>query len=269
MSKDFKKACAESALVVAFMVTVACICALCSLVDRTAGEGVPAKGVPAAERKKEQVAEISKAARPGRKARPTLEGEGLKETEDDRLEDLLDEITDDEDWPRMKKLARSLTAGDEWTEKLSEDAQSNLLDALSDFGAKALPEMVGFLASPYENVREDALNAIDGTLQDMEEKDAAESIAMMARVVTDEDAIAAMLAEIDSFEPENAAAAILGIAKDGTPEFKEALKEELDDLLEREADDPVFAEGEAFGFEKAEAAVLKWLDECREEKKDE
>ena len=195
--------------------------------------------------------------------------ENLKETEDDRLEDLLDEITDGEDWPKMKKLVQSLTARGKRLEALSEDAQSNIVDALSDFGAKALPDIVGFLASQYESVREETLNAIDGVLQEMEEKEASEYIAVMSRAVSDEDAVSAMLADIDSFEPENAATAMLGIAKDGTAAFKLALRDELDDLLDRDLDDPVFREEEEFSFEKAKTAILKWLDERRKEEKDE
>jgi len=170
--------------------------------------------------------------------------------DEDFIEDYITLAQNDEDWQKIKALAEAVFAIDRWHERTSESVQSMLVDALADFMPKSFPEMLGMLGSSYDDVKDDALDEMKQAIEECDdERHAAEMIVSLSKAVDDAAFAEDMVDEIEVFEPDIAAFAMIGILKNGNEIFKKALAEAIEDIT----DQPAATEEAILAWAKAEA----------------
>ena len=171
----------------------------------------------------------------------------LTKRDDDEIVDMIEDAASEDDWTTVKTFADKIFALDNWHTNVSEEVQSALLKALADFMPKSFPELLNLIASSYEDVHDDALDEIKQAIDECDdEAEMANLIVKLSGVIDDEDFIESMVIEIDMFEPDNAATAMIGILKNGSSAFKKALADEIEEITDQK--------------EFSEQAILKWLE---------
>lgn len=171
----------------------------------------------------------------------------LTKRDDEEIADMIEDAASEDDWTTVKAFADKIFALDNWHTNVSEEVQSALLKALADFMPKSFPELLNLIASSYEDVHDDALDEIKQAIDECDdEAEMANLIVKLSGVIDDEDFIESMVIEIDMFEPDNAATAMIGILKNGSCAFKKALADEIEEITDQK--------------EFSEQAILKWLE---------
>ena len=175
----------------------------------------------------------------------------------DTLERFLEYLREKDDWRKMKAVADSLFSIPNWGSKVTEDAQDYVLDAISEYTPKTLPELLGFLESPYEDVREDALDELADSIEESEnEAEMGRLIVQLSQTIEDADFAERMAEHIDMMDDANAAGDTMrGIYEKGNAVFKKALVETFGDIFETE--------------EKVNENITKWVNEQNGEDEDE
>lgn len=169
-----------------------------------------------------------------------------KENSETAIE-MLENAAFEEDWKTVKAVADKMFALKDWQSNVPEEVQDALQTALSNFMPYSFPEMLGLLQSSYEDIREDVLDEIKQVIDDCDDQaEMANLIVKFSGAIDDEDFIDSMIIEIDMFEPENAATAMIGILKNGSSAFKRALANEIEEITDQK--------------ELSEKAILKWLE---------
>jgi len=176
----------------------------------------------------------------------------LEAKDDDSVIELIEDAQVDDDWKTIKKIVDAMLAMDKWQDKVSEDVQDAMVDALSDFMPHSFPEMLSFLGSPYEDIREDVLDEAKQAIDECDDEAmVSKLIVSFSSIVEDKGFIESMIMEIDTLEPKHAASAMIGILKNGNEAFKSALANEIEELTDQ--------------AELTEEAILKWLEEEEKE----
>ena len=108
--------------------------------------------------------------------------------------------------------------------------RKKIVEALSWFGARAIPEMTGFLADENPEVFQMTLDQFEQALSDVSlgDKDRAKIVVLASSVLTDQDALDIIQMEISNMRSSVTADTIYSIAETGTPQAKETLQENLD-----------------------------------------
>ena len=172
-----------------------------------------------------------------RRSRPKVEftedkvAQVLIDNDLDTLERFLDYLREEDDWRKMKMVADSLFSIPGWGSRVSEDAQDHVLDAISEHTPHTLPELLGFLESEYEDVREDALDEIADAIEESEdEKGMCSLISMLSDTVDNLDFAERMIVHMDMMDlTHDVSNAMMHILSKGTPAFKKALSDFLID----------------------------------------
>ena len=173
----------------------------------------------------------------------------------DILDDILRDIAFDEKWSEMSRAVEVLNSIDGWETNVTEETQLSFLSALKDFMPFAAAEIVPFLASSHEEVREMSMSEMTDFIDDSDDDNLIASlIVKLSSLVDDSDFADSLVLKIDNMETEVAALTMLGIIKNGSDTFKKSLAENIEFITEQ--------------TEVSEEAILKWAAEKKTEKTD-
>ena len=155
----------------------------------------------------------------------------------------IQEALDNEDYAAVRaQLEKALASPDP-------ELRSHMIDALSWFGAEALPELTAFLGDKDPDIAEEAANNWQIALSDIEDDTLRASTAQAAMTaLSNKDALAMLATEITMQDDElKIVQALVDIIEEGTPEAVEVARESYEELT-----------GEKWrGIDSAEA----WLQE--------
>ena len=173
--------------------------------------------------------------------------EGTKESIE-QLEEFLQEIAFDEKWKEMSRAYGVLTSISDWHTNVSEEVQAAYISALKDFTPLSIPEVIPFLGSDYEDVKDTAQSEISDFIDDSEDDNLiAGLIVSISSLVEDEDFADRIVLKIDSMDSEIAAITMIGLMRNGTEVIKNSLRENMEFITDQE--------------EMTPEAVLKWAAE--------
>lgn len=173
----------------------------------------------------------------------------------DILDDILRDIAFDEKWSEMSRAVEALNSIDGWQTNVTEETQLSFLSALKDFMPFAAAEIVPFLASSHEEVREMSMSEMMDFIDDSDDDNLIASlIVKLSSLVDDSDFADSLVLKIDNMETEVAALTMLGIMKNGSDTFKKSLSENIEFITEQ--------------TEVSEEAILKWAAEKKTEETD-
>lgn len=174
---------------------------------------------------------------------------GTKESIE-QLEEFLREISFDEKWKEMARACEVLTSVRDWHTNVSEEVQMAYLSALKDFTPLSIPEVIPFLGSDYEDVKDNAQTEISDFIDDSEDDNLiAGLIVSISSLVEDEDFADNLVLRIESMDTEIAALTMIGVMRNGTGVIKNSLKENMEFITDQE--------------EMTPEAVLKWAAESK------
>ena len=166
----------------------------------------------------------------------------------DLLDDILRDIAFDEKWSEMSRAVEVLNSIDGWQTNVTEETQLSFLSALKDFMPFAAAEVVPFLASSHEEVREMSMSEMADFIDDSDDDNLIASlIVKLSSLVDDSDFADSLVLKIDNMETDVAALTMLGIIKNGSDAFKKSLAENIEFITEQ--------------TEVSEEAILKWAVE--------
>ena len=163
--------------------------------------------------------------------------------ENQKLVDMIEEASEKEDLPKLRELASQVLMSD------CVEVRQAIVDALGDFGVKALPELTPFLADGNEDVRESAMNEWSIAIAEIKNDEEKLGIAELAmHVLSDENALEEISGEYIGVDEKLAVESILRIieaggSKEGVAKAKETYE---------------FVTGDEF---TDRAAAEKWLAE--------
>lgn len=179
----------------------------------------------------------------------------------EELERFLDWLREKDDWRKVKSMAEAMFLMKDWRNTVSEDAQELMLDMVSEHTPHTIPELLGFLESAYDDIREDALAEMADAIEDSEdEKGMCSLISMLSDTVDNSEFAERMIEHLDMMDlTHDVSNAMMHILSRGTPAFKRAL---TDFLIDEEYTDRNEKTALANG-------VGKWLSERLEEEADE
>ena len=110
--------------------------------------------------------------------------------------------------------------------------RKRLVEALGWFGARAIPELAGFLADADPEVFQMTLDQFEQALSDVSlgDRDRAKIVKLATSILKDRDALEQMIMEIANMRNSVTGQSIYDVFTDGTPEAKEVLQENLEFL---------------------------------------
>ena len=155
----------------------------------------------------------------------------LMENDIEELERFLDWLREKDDWRKVKSVAEAMYLVKDWRKNVSEDAQDCIMDILTEHTPHTLPELLGFLESAYEDIREDALDEIADAIEESEdEKGMCSLISMLSDTVDNAEFAERMIEHMDMMDlTHDVSNAMMHILSKGTPAFKKALSDFLID----------------------------------------
>lgn len=179
----------------------------------------------------------------------------------EELERFLEWLREKDDWRKVKSMAEAMFLMKDWRNTVSEDAQELMLDMVSEHTPHTIPELLGFLESAYDDIREDALAEMADAIEDSEdEKGMCSLISMLSDTVDNSEFAERMIEHLDMMDlTHDVSNAMMHILSRGTPAFKRALSEFL---IDEEYADRNEKTALAYG-------VGKWLSERLAEEADE
>ena len=149
----------------------------------------------------------------------------------EELERFLEWLREKDDWRKVKSMAEAMFLMKDWRNAVSEDAQDLMLDIVSEHTPHTIPELLGFLESAYDDIREDALAEMADAIEDSEdEKGMCSLISMLSDTVDNSEFAERMIEHLDMMDlTHDVSNAMMHILSRGTPAFKRALSEFLID----------------------------------------
>lgn len=171
----------------------------------------------------------------------------------DTLERFLEFLREKDDWRKVKSVADALFSVEDWKSRVTEEAQDYVLDAVSEYTPKTLPELLGFLESPHEDIRDDALDELASTIEESEDDVAmGRLIVQLSQTIEDEDFAIRMADHLDMMDDVDVAANTMReIHRRGNPVFKRALADAFEEIFEVDGN--------------VEENISNWLKENKEE----
>lgn len=166
----------------------------------------------------------------------------LDDAEERELTDLarkvlasLQAALDSEDYSQIAKIlamAQDAPKGSlgKTTDGMPVVLRKKIVEAMGWFGAKALPEMIGFLGDPNQEVYQMSLDQFELALSDITlgDRDRARIVTMASTVLTDHDALEQIFMEIANMRNSVAADTMYSICMEGTPEAKAQMPEVIE-----------------------------------------
>ena len=180
------------------------------------------------KRLKNPVRQISQKKR----EKPTFEldedDESLLNEEQKAIIEAIRDALDREKFPELIKLVRKMQDSNLWPDGYPVVIRKAAIDVLGWFGRDAIPEIVGFLGDPNEEVLAAAIEAYEMSLIEAN-GDAELSTLLIAacQAINDPDAIDSFMMEINNMRPSRVVSTLEEIAKTGTPAAQAALSETI------------------------------------------
>lgn len=186
-----------------------------------------AKDVETAER-------IEMPARTGVKFNFDAEEEAKLTEEQRKLLAELRAALDDEQLKRVRAVSDKIQAMG--LDNVPPFLQKEVIDALGWFDSKTMPELLGYLGSPDDEVRESAAEELLSALDDESLGDRAikESVVSLAKVLTDEDMLEDLFAYFDRMRNSEAVDGFKAIMASGSAKAKEMLPDAIADFTDAE-----------------------------------
>ena len=147
----------------------------------------------------------------------------------EELERFLEWLREKDDWRKVKSVAEAMFLMKDWRSNVSEDAQELVMDILSEYTPHTMPELLGFLESAYDDIKEDALAEMADAIEESEdEKGMCSLISMLSNTVDNPEFAERMIEHLDMMDlTHDVSNTMLHILSRGTPAFKRALSEFL------------------------------------------
>lgn len=172
-----------------------------------------------------------------------------------KLLESIEQALDNEDKATLLRLIQQLQQSPGWPGSVPVSIRLAAVEALEWFGASCLPEAVGFLADPDEEVSQSALSQFEDAVEDSDLSDTERSgiMVMASQVVTDTDTLDSMFFELNNMRNSVAVDTIKKLWKNASaaalPPLAEAVEsftgedgidtpEKLDAWLRENPDDP-------------------------------
>ncbi len=136
---------------------------------------------------------------------------------------------DDDDFKAVRALAQKVQSSKDWPDKIPIELRKELLNALSWFGIKALPEITGFLADADADVLEEAVSAYEDVIREANgDRELQQAVLAASRAINDADAMESILSELNNMRNSVAVETIKQIMATGTEAAKNALPEAIE-----------------------------------------
>ena len=171
-----------------------------------------------------------------------------------RILDDLQAALDGNDWRAAVRIVQKMQDSAEWPDGIPSSLHNVAIDTLKWFGARAAPELVGYLGSADAEVVESATDAMLEALSDFSLSDRERSALLLGytKVITDADTLDMMMAEMHDMRPTVRAETALGIYESGNKTAVKVLEDGL----------PLYF-SEADGYEVADReGVERYLEDA-------
>ena len=172
-------------------------------------------------------------------------GDSVEEELSVAQRELLEELralSDAEDRKGLFDLIAKIQASNEWPDGIPTAIHEEAIEALAWIGADALPELVGYLGSGDEGIRESALDVLTDMLSDPDKSDYDRSALLKSSLsylntVTDTDALDDIFGDIMEMRNSVKADTLLYILEHGSNAVQEALKDTIEMVVDIEVED--------------------------------
>lgn len=142
-----------------------------------------------------------------------------------------------DNWRKLTKLVQKLQASDEWPDGVPLAVRKAAIDALSFYGAKCLPEIVGFMGDADAEIVDTATESFWDSVTDPDLSDLEIETNLLAamKVIRNEESIKSMLSEVITTSMRNSRA--VDTVKKLMAYDNKAIKEELPSVIEELTED--------------------------------
>lgn len=142
-----------------------------------------------------------------------------------------------DNWRKLTKLVQQLQASDEWPDGVPVAIRRASIDALSFYGAKCLPEIVGFMGDADAEIVDTATESFWDSVTDPDLSDLEIETNLLAamKVIRNEESIKSMLSEVITTSMRNSRA--VDTVKKLMAYDNKAIKEELPSVIEELTED--------------------------------
>ena len=143
-----------------------------------------------------------------------------------------------DNWRKLTKLVQQLQASDEWPDGVPLAIRRASINALSFYGAKCLPEIVGFMGDADAEIVDTATDSFWDSVTDPDLSDLEIEANLLAamKVIRSEDSIKSMLSEVITTSMRNSRA--VDTIKKLMAYDSKAIREELPSVIEELTEDP-------------------------------
>jgi hypothetical protein len=152
---------------------------------------------------------------------------------DEKIVDVLEDASVNDNVAMLRCILGEMQKKAGWERVFSKDVQMTAVEAAGAHAVEMSAELAGFLASPHEEVVEDALDAFSMMFEELDDEERiADLIVMLSRIVENDDFIEDALSEIDILDPQPKLKAMSGVLTDGNEKFKSKLRAELEEMTD-------------------------------------
>lgn len=135
---------------------------------------------------------------------------------------------DREDLPSLIKHVSRMQQSDLWPDGFPVAIRKAAIEALGWFGHDAIPEIVGFLGDPNEDVLQTAIEAYEMSLMDANgDEELSRLLIAACQAINDSDAIDSFMMELNNIRPSRVVSTLEEISKTGSAAAKAALAETI------------------------------------------
>lgn len=142
-----------------------------------------------------------------------------------------------DNWRKLTKLVQQLQASDEWPDGVPLAVRRAAIDALSFYGAKCLPEIIGFMGDADAEIIDTATESFWDSVTDPDLSDLEIETNLLAamKLIRNEESIKSMLSEVITTSMRNSRA--VDTVKKLMAYDNKAIKEELPSVIEELTED--------------------------------
>ena len=178
-----------------------------------------------------------------RQDRSTVAGRAVAEEENSdlapefrKMMEAIGNAVDNDDKAALLLLVQTLQKMQDWPDSVPQSVRLAAVEALEWFGSSCLPEAVGFLSDPDEDVVQCALGQFEDAVEDTDKSDRerANILVMAAGVVTDSDTMDSMLFELNNLRNSVAVDAIKLLWESGNDVTRSLLPDAVESVTGEE-----------------------------------
>ena len=148
----------------------------------------------------------------------------------------IEQAIDDDNKEALIRIVQNLQLSKDWPDSVPQSVRLAAVEALEWFGSSCLPEAVGFLSDPDEDVVQCALGQFEDAVEDTDKSDRerANILVMAAGVVTDSDTMDSMLFELNNLRNSVAVDAIKLLWESGNDVTRSLLPDAVESVTGEE-----------------------------------